>query len=141
FSSDVYGYDLRTGKLELISVSTDGRTDWEGVWRASVSASGRYVAFITLERLSPEDTDEDADIYLRDRRRGTTTLLTANVEGEPRALALSADATTLIFDQIDKSADTHDLSAMELNVPADVIDWTAVRPRFDDTDGSVFEDD
>lgn len=141
FSSDVYGYDLRTGKLELISVSTDGRTDWEGVWRASVSASGRYVAFITLERLSPEDTDEDADIYLRDRQRGTTTLLTANVEGEPTALALSADGTTLIFDQIDKSADTHNLYAMELNVPADVIDWTAVRPRFDDTDGSVFEDD
>src|SRR5690606_5944735 len=46
-----------------------------------VSASGRYVAFVTLAALSPIDTNGLADVYVFDRITGTTTLASVTSAG------------------------------------------------------------
>ena len=42
--------------------------------RVSVSADGRYVAFVAAARLVPEDTNDRDDIYVLDRESGAVTL-------------------------------------------------------------------
>ena len=68
-----------------------------------MSHDGRYVAFDSLARLSPTDTDMVGDVYVRDRKAGKTKLVTVTSSGKPRekvdaALpALSADGKWVAF--------------------------------------------
>jgi TolB protein len=41
---------------------------------ASVSSDGRFIAFMSYERLTPADDDQRADVYVLDRRTGSATL-------------------------------------------------------------------
>lgn len=50
---------------------------------ASISADGRFVAFASRARLSPEDTNELRDVYVLDRGTGRVTLESAGRESEP----------------------------------------------------------
>lgn len=72
---NVYLRDMRSGRTVLVSRTADGT-------RAAVHLGGRYargdgialsadarqVAFTSPERLVPEDTDDAADVYVRDRK-------------------------------------------------------------------------
>lgn len=67
--------------MEIISVTNDGNPgiiyDWRrGLTIPDLSDDGRFAVFSSVVRLTPEDTDNYADIYLRDRQTGTTRLLT-----------------------------------------------------------------
>src|SRR5437762_11940389 len=54
---------------ELISVGTSVNNP---AWSPSVSADGRYVAFVTTAALVPTDpADGYPDLYVRDRQAGT----------------------------------------------------------------------
>ena len=75
---------------------------------ADVSADGRSVAFESLARLVPADTDDRLDIYVLDRRRGRVTL-ESEVLGDgaehshPR---ISGDGRYLVFES--RPADYHE---------------------------------
>jgi Tol biopolymer transport system component len=60
--------DMETGAVEIGSVSTTGEP--VGVYReSSLSADGRYVAFISgASDVVPDDTNECRDVFLRDRQ-------------------------------------------------------------------------
>lgn len=76
--------------FERVNVASDGTPanadaipSLGGHW-GSISADGRYVAFISsATNLVPGDTNDLDDLFLRDRIAGTTTLLTRGVGGVP----------------------------------------------------------
>lgn len=69
----IYMRDLRTNRIELVSVTQDGE-DGDGVSsHPFVSADGRFVAFESAARnLSDEDHPVLADVFVHDRRTNRT---------------------------------------------------------------------
>ena len=67
---------------------------------ADVSADGRSVAFESLARLVPADTDERADIYVLDRSSGRVTLESATPDDdfEHTAPRISGDGRYVVFE-------------------------------------------
>src|SRR2546421_173164 len=72
---DIFVRDLRTGKTSRVNVSSTGaqaNNDTTDL-RVSISGDGRYVAFVSLaSNLVPGDTNQDWDVFVRDRRSGVT---------------------------------------------------------------------
>ena len=106
--------------INVWRVSTDS-SGMEGVEISSfpaISANGRFVAFGSGNRFVPADTDDRADIYLRDRRTGVTTQVSVDSSGvgadryclgvvmstTGRFIAFSSPATNLV------PGDTNDYS-------------------------------
>ena len=103
--SDVFVRDQRTGTIERVSVGSDG-TQADGTSNAAgISADGRYVLFRSSARnlvhWDNPTTDTGAyDIYLHDRRTGTTERISVGLDGGS-ALAggttMSANARYIAF--------------------------------------------
>jgi Tol biopolymer transport system component len=79
---------------------------------ASLTTDGRYMAFTSYARLTPEDKDDSSDVYLLDRATGAATLLSAGMErfalntdcAHPR---ISGDGRFVVFDSAITSEDGH----------------------------------
>jgi Tol biopolymer transport system component len=89
--ADVFVRVLATGRTERVSRSSAGIQQDRGVSAPftaapDISGDGRYVVFDTEARsLYRHDTNRRSDIYLRDRLKDTTTLVSAssfNVQGD-----------------------------------------------------------
>jgi len=80
---DVFVRDRAAGTTECASVSNSGAFGNNSSQTPDISADGRYVVFTTnATNFSPSDTDAAyADIYLRDRTAGTTTLVSVSSSG------------------------------------------------------------
>jgi Tol biopolymer transport system component len=83
---DIYLRDTLVGTTEQIDVSTAGDPANGFSDHPQVSAHGRYVAFASdATNLVPHDDNDFGDVFLRDRKLGTTTIVpqvTVDVEGE-----------------------------------------------------------
>jgi Tol biopolymer transport system component len=90
---DVEVYDRVTGLTERVDVSSDGSTGFGPSDYASISRDGRYVAFRSTDSTLPPgdyvpgDTNGLADILLRDRLTGLTTLVSRAADGSQATLA------------------------------------------------------
>jgi len=71
FDSRVGGYVTRE-----VSLGPTGGNDAYNAQFEAANATGTLVFFSTQERLVPEDTDRQVDIYMRDLTTGSTTLVT-----------------------------------------------------------------
>ncbi|MFL6158857.1 MAG: Ig-like domain-containing protein [Marmoricola sp.] len=76
-----------TGSTTLVSAAPDGTGSAESagnlIGDLSVSGDGRYVVFGTYaENLSPDDHNQSLDVYLRDLRTATTSLVSAGPDGQ-----------------------------------------------------------
>ncbi|HVH35302.1 MAG TPA: hypothetical protein VM847_14450, partial [Tahibacter sp.] len=76
---DVFVKDLVTDSTVRISMHADGsqsvlNNEFEGM-PTSISADGRYVAFLTFERLLPRDNNIHNDVYVKDMRTGEIDLV------------------------------------------------------------------
>jgi len=94
---DVFVKDLVDDDTELVS-ETAGGTDGNGdSRRPSISSDGRYVAFDTdATNLGGTDTNNDLDVYLRDRTGDATTRVSVNsaeVQANKLAATPSVSAT------------------------------------------------
>ncbi|HWC32686.1 MAG TPA: hypothetical protein VG709_06105, partial [Actinomycetota bacterium] len=101
-----YVHDWRTGTTKLVSRTSDG--DRVNGSFPSISADGRFVAFASDARKLPGN-DGVSDVYVRDRRTRTTSLVSRTSRGEPanadsylpfisadgRFVAFESDATNL----------------------------------------------
>jgi Tol biopolymer transport system component len=83
-ASDVYVWD--EGTISLLSIGSSGGNGTAPATFAGSRAGGTRVFFQTTESLAPEDTDEAADVYMRD------------LEGEP--------PTTTLVSRADASCET-----------------------------------
>jgi WD40 repeat protein len=118
---DVFVRDRKNGITRLVSLSS-GEIQGNGLSRAaSVSANGRYVAFMSdSTTFVAADDSPGRDIYLRDRRRGTTRLLSVKTSGRkgngpsifPR---LTPDGRFVVF-----ASDAKNLFRKDVNANSDV---------------------
>lgn len=99
---DVYVFNRADSRIELVSATSLGMAPLTGAtptspffssW-ASLSTNGRFVAFTSsASDLVPGDTNRAPDIFLRDRKLGTTERVSVTSDGEQAGF--SADPTAL----------------------------------------------
>jgi Tol biopolymer transport system component len=90
-------YDRVTAATELVSVSPDGAAGNDESGPGSVSADGRYVAFTSrASNLGASDTNDDYDIFVRDRANGVTAQVTHMKLGAVGGL-LSRDGRFVLY--------------------------------------------
>lgn len=129
FWSDVFVLDRASGRMELASVG-DGDQQADDVnGGAVVSGDGRFVAFSSLAgNLVDNDQNQMFDVYVRDRARGETRLVSVNLYGEAGSGAsispsLTAGGSTIVFDSV-----AMDLVANDDNRRADVFVFNGPAP-------------
>lgn len=70
---DIFVLDRQTCAIDRVSVSTAGTQSNNDSMFPSISADGRYVAFMSLaNNLVASDTNNAADVFVRDRQSNTT---------------------------------------------------------------------
>jgi Tol biopolymer transport system component len=94
---DAYVHDRKTGTTELMSKSSDGTpVDTNTSVYPTISGDGRFVAFRSDSDVLPGATGT-ADLYLRDRKKDQTTLVSRTPGGDPAGGGL-ANAGSVSFD-------------------------------------------
>jgi Tol biopolymer transport system component len=87
-SMDVFVRDRSAGTTERVNLSPTGAqvkgTSQIAAGRSpSISSDGRYVAFSSVsDSLVPGDTNDSADVFVRDRTAGTTERISVSPSGE-----------------------------------------------------------
>jgi Tol biopolymer transport system component len=79
----VYVRNLRTGKVALVDKASDGTIADASSDDASISGDGRFVAFATDGNNLPGSGGNGREVYVRDLKRGKTSLVTRNTAGVP----------------------------------------------------------
>jgi Tol biopolymer transport system component len=101
--SQVFLRDRQTGAIEIISVNPSGNPGNAGSTGGTISADGRYVAFVSNAfDLVPGDVNGFSDIFVRDRQTGTTELLHVAIGGtqgneQMYVPVISADGSAVAF--------------------------------------------
>lgn len=81
---DVFRYDRVAGTTVRVSLTSDGRQIAGRSDGPAVSADGRYVTFFSEDPgIVPGDTNPEPDVFLRDLRSGTTTMVSVTAAGTP----------------------------------------------------------
>ncbi len=108
---DVFFHDLKSGKTELISVATDGKSGNDLSFWSSVSSDGRFVVFMSqATNLVASDTNASWDIFLRDMTTHETRIISNGYDGsqansqseypvisaDGRFIAYASDATNIV---------------------------------------------
>lgn len=100
---DVFLRDTRTGRTTIVGLSSRDRQVPGNTSQPVISASGRFVAFVSgSRRLVPGDTNGARDVFVRDLSRGTTTRVSVSSSGRQgtrsdREFAYSADSTAPVI--------------------------------------------
>jgi Tol biopolymer transport system component len=79
--TDVFRHDRTTGQTILVSLSTDGRQGDASSHAPAISADGRFIVFHANSSLTPEDTNDTTDVYVRDVQANVTTLVSIGFDG------------------------------------------------------------
>jgi Tol biopolymer transport system component len=102
YAWDVFVRDRLTGRTGCVSLSNEGQLGDYDSWEPSISADGRFVAFVSgADNLVPGDTNGRKDIFVRDRLTGRTEIISVSTGGEQgeqsRTPSISADARFVAF--------------------------------------------
>jgi len=81
--ADIFLRDRQLGTTELVSLSSTGaQGNGDSHWSASMSPDARFVVFeSSASNLVPNDNNGVADLFVRDRRLGTTQRLSVSTAG------------------------------------------------------------
>lgn len=114
---DLYVRDMRTGRFDLISTRRFG-VGRQGLHQPSISAGGRFVAFVSGERYRRSDTNRRMDVYVRDREAGKIVRASVGPDGVENARpsdtpSISAGGRYVVF------ATTGNLTADDTTGPRD----------------------
>src|SRR5215218_2415935 len=116
YETHVYVRDRLTGATEIVSERSDQQPTNGPAAQPSLSADGRYVAFVSYsEGLVPGDDNLGPDVFVRDRASGTTTAASVSstealpdyisgrpqseqpsISGDGRYVAFSSNASDLV---------------------------------------------
>jgi Tol biopolymer transport system component len=100
---DIFVRDRQGGTTERVSVSSSGAQANSYSYYPSISADGRYVAFVSsATNLVPGDTNGFLDVFVRDRQASTTecvSVATGGAQGDSNSSlpAISADGRYVAF--------------------------------------------
>jgi Tol biopolymer transport system component len=102
-SLDIFVHDRQSGITERVNLAWNGTTGGPA-YIPSISADGRYVAFLTLSNLTVGDTNGAYDVFVRDRQSGTTERVSVdssgvqgNMDSGRYGLKISADGRYVAF--------------------------------------------
>ncbi len=119
---DIFVHDRQTGTTTRVSVDSAGGQANSGSSYPSISADGRFVAFVSwASNLVAGDTNGREDIFVHDRQSGTTTRVSVDSAGEQGngysnfAPTLSADGRFVAF-----ASDASNLVAGDTNGTGDI---------------------
>ncbi|MCK4451842.1 MAG: PD40 domain-containing protein, partial [Anaerolineae bacterium] len=80
--TDVFVYDRQTDTFEPVNVSSAGTPGNQASMNAIISADGHYVAFASwASNLVAQDTNDQADVFVRDRIAHTTERVSVASDG------------------------------------------------------------
>jgi Tol biopolymer transport system component len=105
-SYDVFVRDRQLGTTERVSISSTGQQAEEsiyGSYASAISADGRFVVFSSwAANLAPGDTNNNLDVFVRDRSLSLTTLVSRSVSGQSgidfsHKPDISADGRYIVF--------------------------------------------
>jgi Tol biopolymer transport system component len=117
---DLFVRDRQNGTTEIVSVSTSGVQANSMCTRSSISPDGRFVGFDSAaSNLVAGDTNNDFDIFVRDRQNGTTERVSvdsagaqgndysywATISSDGRFVAFQSFATNLVAGDTNSCAD------------------------------------
>jgi hypothetical protein len=100
---DIFVRDRGTGVTELVSVGYQDDPADGYSYRPSISADGRFIAFSSdAANLVADDTNDTADIFVRDRQTGMTVRVSVDADGNEgdgysSSAAISADGRFVAF--------------------------------------------
>lgn len=105
---DLFLRDLVAGTTERVNVSTNGDQGTLLANRSAMSADARFIVFSSAAPgLVPGDTNAVGDVFVRDRLRGTTSLLSTSLSGTQGDATsgiafpgISADGRFVVFDSL-----------------------------------------
>ena len=95
--------DRKLGTTELVSLGPDGRQGNNESFAPAISADGRFVAFSSIAtNLVDGDTNGQQDVFLRDRKLGTTRRISLGPHGAQAnnasfSASLSANGSRVVF--------------------------------------------
>jgi Tol biopolymer transport system component len=101
--SDVFMRDRKTGATKGVTVIATGVEGDRASYTPSISADGRFVAFFSnASNLVDGDTNDETDVFVWDRKAGTTKRVSVNfagVEGNAGSLgpSISADGRFVAY--------------------------------------------
>ncbi len=129
---DIFVRDRKTDTTRRVSVNSSGKPANGGSRSPSFSSDGRFVAFSSeATNLARNDSIDTTDVFVRDRKTGTTELVSADTSGYPMSgtfdsgsPSISAGGRFVAF-----ASDASDLVANDTNDAWDVF----VRDRKTDT--------
>lgn len=102
-ATDVFVHDNQTGATERVSIASDGTQSNSSSGYPSISANGQFVTFTSNgSNLVNGDTNNSADVFVRDRSANTTTRVSVNSSGEQAdkgggGSAISGDGRFVVF--------------------------------------------
>jgi Tol biopolymer transport system component len=77
-----YIHDRVTDKTRLVSRSSSGRVANNWTYETQLSYGGRFVVFVSsAKNLVPNDDNKAPDVFVRDRKLGTTELVSVSLTG------------------------------------------------------------
>jgi Tol biopolymer transport system component len=84
---DVFVHDRQAAQTTRISLTAAGGQAADGsfIGAEAVSVDGRYVAFMSVAALVPEDTNGSLDVYVRDRQANTVSRVSVSSTGAQTA--------------------------------------------------------
>ncbi|MGH2760495.1 MAG: hypothetical protein ACRDKJ_13180 [Actinomycetota bacterium] len=89
---DVFVRDQQRGTVGRVSVSTSGAQGNRASYTGSISADGRYIAFVSAaDNLVPGDTNLAPDVFVRDLRTSKTIRVSVSSSGGQANLVRSPD--------------------------------------------------
>ncbi len=95
--ADIFVHDRKKGTTERVSVSSAGAEGSGYTYGASISASGRFVAFSSFsDNLVASDNNASRDVFVRDRKKDKTRRVSVSnggVEGDADSFAPSISAS------------------------------------------------
>ncbi|MGD9241035.1 MAG: hypothetical protein PVG69_13470 [Desulfobacterales bacterium] len=127
---DVFVHDRDTGTTERVSIATAGAQANDESFSPAISSSGRFVAFRSdATNLVANDTNNNSDIFVRDRTLGVTQRVSVDSDGDQAngdsiLPAISADGRFVAF-----SSEASNLVGGDSNNLADIF----VHDRQNDT--------
>jgi WD40-like Beta Propeller Repeat len=103
-ASDVFVRDRKTAKTRRVSVRSNGTQGNGASQIPDISNSGRFVTFLSsASNLVPGDTNGAIDIFVRDRKKGKTTRVSTQSDGDQANGSslyskISADGRFVVFE-------------------------------------------
>lgn len=124
--ADIFVFDRQSRSLERVSISTTGVEGNADSFAASISADGRFVAFMSdASNLVPGDNNGQRDVFVFDRQNRTLerisdaatgvnvfiVLVQTSISGDGRFVTFESNEGILVFDRQNRTTERADVSS------------------------------